>query len=190
MVPDSHTPDGIIPDHKNWTWVLDHPCPECGFDASKHSAARLGAEIRTNAATWRELLADPRVTERPNPAQWSALEYGCHVRDVFELFLVRLNLMLTEDSPIFANWDQDETALTERYAEQDPERVSYALAAAAGRLADQFDRVEGPALQRTGRRTDGATFTVESFGLYLLHDPIHHVWDVRRGYAELSIETA
>jgi hypothetical protein len=29
-----------------------------------------------------------------------------------------------------------------------------------------------------GFRSDGAQFTVESFGRYLLHDPIHHLWDV------------
>ena len=176
----------ITPDDKDWTWVLDRPCPECGFDARQHSADRLGAEIRANAAIWRELLADPLATRRPNPTQWSALEYGCHVRDVFVLFLERLNLMLTEDAPTFANWDQDATAIAERYDEQDPGRVAYALAAAAGRLADQFDRADGAALQRTGHRSDGATFTVESFGKYLLHDPVHHVWDVRRGDEELA----
>ena len=24
--------DGIVPDTKNWTWVLERPCPECGLD--------------------------------------------------------------------------------------------------------------------------------------------------------------
>ncbi|MGE3835206.1 MAG: DinB family protein, partial [Acidimicrobiia bacterium] len=24
----------IVPETKSWTWVLDRPCPECGFDAS------------------------------------------------------------------------------------------------------------------------------------------------------------
>ena len=24
----------IEPDTKDWTWVLDRPCPECGFEAS------------------------------------------------------------------------------------------------------------------------------------------------------------
>ena len=28
------TPDGITPDDKDWTWVLESTCPECGFDAS------------------------------------------------------------------------------------------------------------------------------------------------------------
>ena len=24
----------IVPDDKDWTWVLQRECPECGFDAS------------------------------------------------------------------------------------------------------------------------------------------------------------
>ena len=24
----------IVPDDKDWTWVLERPCPECGFDAA------------------------------------------------------------------------------------------------------------------------------------------------------------
>jgi hypothetical protein len=31
---------------------------------------------------------------------------------------------------------------------------------------------------RKGLRSDGATFTIDTFGRYLLHDPIHHLWDV------------
>ena len=27
----------IEPDTKDWTWVLERPCPECGFDASSVS---------------------------------------------------------------------------------------------------------------------------------------------------------
>ncbi len=75
---------------------------------------------------------------------WSPLEYACHVRDVFPLFDERLVLMLAQDGPQYANWDQDATAV-ERYAEQDPV---------------------------------GATFTVESFARYLLHDLVHHLHHV------------
>ena len=31
-------------------------------------------------------------------------------------------------------------------------------------------------------RSDGAAFTIDSFSRYLVHDPVHHVWDVERGY--------
>jgi hypothetical protein len=38
--------------------------------------------------------------------------------------------------------------------------------------------VTGGQWQRTGVRSDGALFTVETFGRYLVHDPTHHLWDV------------
>ncbi len=183
---DSNPPDRITPDTKDWTWVLDRPCPECGFDASNHRNDQLGAEIRANAAQWRVLLSTASVALRPAPEVWSVLEHGCHVRDVFELFYERLNLLLGEDDPTFANWDQDATAIERNYGAQDPSKVAYALAVAAGRLADAFDRVTVAQWQRTGHRSDGAIFTIESFGRYLLHDPVHHVWDCERGNEVLA----
>ena len=33
------TRDPIVPDTKDWTWVLDRPCEECGFDATAHQVA-------------------------------------------------------------------------------------------------------------------------------------------------------
>ena len=41
-------------------------------------------------------------------------------------------------------------------------------------------------LERRGTRSDGVEFTIESFGIYFLHDPIHHVDDVVRGNAMLE----
>jgi hypothetical protein len=102
---------------------------------------------------------------------------------VFELYDERLALMLAEDGARFANWDQDETAVEQRYAEQDPARVAEQLVAAAHRLADRFDGVTGEDWQRTGERSDGARFTVETFARYFIHDPVHHVHDVEQGYA-------
>ena len=88
--------------------------------------------------------------------------------------------MLTEDAPRYANWDQDATAVTERYGEQDPDLVAGELVAAAARLAERFDGVHGEQWTRTGTRSDGAHFTVESFARYMIHDPIHHLRDVSR----------
>ena len=55
-----------------------------------------------------------------DPTVWSALEYGCHIRDVHRIFNDRVRLMLTEDEPRFANWDQDATAIEDDYGSQDP----------------------------------------------------------------------
>ena len=102
---------------------------------------------------------------------WSPLEYGCHVRDVFELFEQRLTLMLTEDDPQFANWNQDVTAVTDRYGEQDPVAVAGELAVAADAIARAFAAVDGDQWDRPGRRSDGARFTVRTFGQYFCTIP-------------------
>lgn len=166
----------ITPDTKNWTWVLESPCPECGFDASTFTAQDVAAMTRANAAEWPAVLARPDVRVRPDDATWSPLEYAAHVRDVFRLYEYRLGLMLAEDDPLFPNWDQDATAVEERYNEQSPEVVAAELVADAASLAEAFDTVAD--WSRPGRRSDGVSFTIGTFAKYYIHDPIHHLWDV------------
>jgi hypothetical protein len=172
-------------DTKDWTWVLHRPCPECGFDASTLERRRVATTLR--AANFRliALLDDPMVGERPAPDVWSALEYGCHVRDVHRLFLRRLELMLEQDDPRFENWEQDATAIESDYATTDLTELVDDLASDGERLATAFDVVGADEWSRTGRRSDGAVFSVETFGRYLVHDPVHHVWDVEQGYVVL-----
>jgi hypothetical protein len=173
--------DGALPpDTKDWTWVLDRVCPECGFDARTIDRHDIAPMIRRDAAAWEEQLARPDVGVRTRPDRWSVLEYGCHVRDVYELYDRRLALMMGEDDPLFENWDQDATALERDYASDDAVEVSMALRKRASRLAERFDGVQGLDWDRRGRRSDGARFTVESFGVYLVHDPAHHLSDARQ----------
>lgn len=169
----------IEPDTKDWTWVLECPCAECGLDTRTVDAGDVAGRLRSVAAGWAALLrSGPQVRTRPAPDVWSPLEYGCHVRDVFRIYDERLQLIEAEDDPLFPNWDQDETAVAERYGEQDPAIVATELEVAAARLAERFDRVED--WERPGRRSDGAHFTTATFARYFVHDPIHHLWDATR----------
>ena len=86
--------------------------------------------------------------------------------------------MLVEDVPTFANWDQDETAIEDSYAEQDPEVVADEVEAAALALVARLRSLEPEQLERRGLRSDGSEFTVATLSQYLLHDVIHHLWDV------------
>ncbi len=178
MAPDDQASE-IQPDDKDWTWVLERRCEQCGLEAATVPREQLGERYFVAAEEWVQILREnPAVEARPAPAVWSPLEYGAHVRDVLVITGQRLELMLTTDDARFANWDQDETALTERYGEQDPEQVAEELEAAAQRLVSQIAEIEARAWERGGTRSDGSVFTVTTFLQYVLHDVVHHLWDV------------
>ncbi|MCU1534363.1 MAG: DinB family protein [Glaciihabitans sp.] len=169
----------IVPDTKDWTWVVDRPCAECGFDAATVQATDVSRLLLENAESWQTELARGEVRLRPDDSTWSALEYACHVRDVMKLYDERVRLMLEEENPLFDNWDQDATAIADSYNTQNPAAVASELQDAATALAATFDGVQSTAWQRVGRRSDGASFTVESISKYFFHDIHHHLWDVR-----------
>jgi hypothetical protein len=175
---DNTTPALVPGDRKDWTWVLERSCPDCGLDPGAIDVADVPAVVRANASRWQAVLARSDVRRRPAPDVWSPLEYACHVRDVFRLFDTRLGLMLDHDDPRFADWNQDETAIADRYHEQDPDVVAAELASAADAVAASFAAVADDQWDRVGRRSDGAVFTVRSFARYFVHDPVHHLADV------------
>jgi hypothetical protein len=183
----------VVPDTKDWTWVLDCPCPECGYDASAVTVDLIPGIIRDNATTWEAVLTLEDAATRPEPGTWSPLEYACHVRDVHRIFAVRVQMLLDQDEPTFPNWDQDQTAIEERYAEQEPEEVADQLEAAAQEFVAHLSAVQPDQMTRRATRSNGSEFTVETLSQYFLHDVIHHLWDVtgqRDGAASLVVEEA
>jgi hypothetical protein len=168
----------IVPDVKDWTWVLSRPCPECSFDASTVTPATVPGTVQNMLPRWRAVLRRPDVADRPDEATWSPLEYACHVRDVFSLFDQRLNLMLDSDDARFENWDQDQTAVDKDYANADPAVVSAELTAEGEQVAQSFAAVREAEWGRKGLRSNGSEFTVLTLAQYFLHDVVHHLHDV------------
>ncbi|WP_067567301.1 DinB family protein [Nocardia acidivorans] len=188
----------IVPDAKDWTWVLERTCDECGFDPSATAFESIPARVRASAAVLTAALDDPNATVRPDDSTWSALEYAAHVRDVCRIFEHRLDIARTgsprpgpviggydtavtlDDSgiPMFANWDQDETALAENYAAQNTAQVAADLRDAAETTARAYESVSVAELKRPAKRSNGSVFTVETLGRYFLHDVVHHAHDV------------
>jgi len=172
-------PDQIEPDTKDWTWVLERPCPECGLAAGAVDGDQVPALVRAYAIRWAEVLRRPDAATRPAPGVWSPLEYACHVRDVCRVMQGRAELMLTEEHPTFANWDQDATAVEDRYGGQDPAVVATELTAAADSVARVFAAVTGEQWARRGMRSNGSSFSVGTLAQYFVHDVAHHLHDVR-----------
>ncbi len=171
--------DEIVPDDADWTWVLHRICPDCGFDASVAAANDVAGLMRANAADWAVLSRSGVIKPgRSRPDRWSNLEYAAHVRDVYRRTQQRLGLMVDQDDPLFPNWDQDRSAIEDRYDTQDVGTVTAELTEAAETVAGRLDSLIAEQWGRPGRRSDGASFTIDSFARYVIHDPVHHIWDV------------
>ncbi|HIZ36466.1 MAG TPA: hypothetical protein H9815_11860 [Candidatus Ruania gallistercoris] len=168
----------VPPETKDWTWVLTERCPQCSLEAGVLTLAEIPAVIRAQVQVWPVVLLRADVRQRPEPQVWSPLEYGAHTRDALALFTDRLALMLAEEEPTFPDWDPNEAALAGRYHELDPEALSAEILTAAEALAAAAEAVPPEAVERRGLRSDGAAFTVTTLLQYLVHDLVHHLWDV------------
>jgi hypothetical protein len=168
----------IEPDTKDWTWTLHQTCPECGFTAKEVDGPSVAERIPALTVPWQAVLARPDAAVRPSPTTWSPLEYACHVRDVCRVFTERVDWMLRREGPQFPNWDQDAAAITGRYHLQDPATVAREVREAADDVSAAFAAVEGEQWLRTGLRSNGSEFTIETLGQYFLHDLAHHLVDV------------
>jgi hypothetical protein len=166
------------PDDKDWTWTLRRPCPDCGFDAGGTAAAEVPRIVDDVVSRFTVALAAADASTRPAPQVWSVTEYGCHVRDVCDVFDGRLRALLTERDPLFTNWDQDATALERQYWRQSPAQVADELAVAGARIGATIGGVTGEQWARPGRRSNGSVFTVETLVQYFAHDLVHHAHDI------------
>lgn len=158
--------------------MLGRPCPECGFDAASLHGRDVASMLPSLADRFVAVLRTADATVRPAPSVWSPTEYACHVRDVFTLFTERAALMLDSADPMMRNWDQDQTALEERYWLRKPAAVSEQLVNAAAGAVAVFGAVPEAAWSRPGRRSDGSVFTVDTLARYFAHDVVHHLHDV------------
>ncbi len=124
------------------------PLPGLRVRRPRLERERVPQAIRDNATLWEVVLGTDDAAVRPSPVVWSPLEYACHVRDVNELFEQRLGLMLTEDDPQFANWDQDEAAIERRLPRAGPRD--------GGARGGRGRRARGRPLRDGARRPVGA----------------------------------
>ncbi|TCN51857.1 DinB family protein [Rhodococcus sp. SMB37] len=168
----------IRADGKDWTWVVERACPDCGFDPESVDYDEIPHLVRRGAGRWPAVLSRDDAAQRPNETSWSALEYAAHLRDVCEVFRERLESMLTRDDPSFEDWDQNAAAIDGTYGDQDPATVARELVEGGGRTAGAFAGVPVELRSRSGRRGDGVRFTVGTLALYFAHEHVHHLWDV------------
>jgi len=165
-------------------------CDECGLDTDSLSPVDATTALRSFAKRYRAPLTrflpaedgDAIVRQRPDPSTWSALEYACHVRDVFDVYTTRVQRTLVEDTPTFESMERDERAQRDRYNEQDPGAVADQLAANAERLAEVLDGVDAGDWERTAviPYPEPAPRTLLWVARHVVHEGSHHLLDIGR----------
>jgi hypothetical protein len=169
---------------------VDGLCGECGFDYEAVDRAAVVDKIRTAGRRYRAPLTrglpgeslDDLLRAHPLPGGWSALEYACHVRDVFEVMRARVDRTLVEDAPQHESMGREERVVRDRYNEQDPEAVADALAVNAEALAAVFESLtEG----QWGRRClyqypEPTERDLTWVGRHTAHESQHHLLDIGR----------
>src|SRR5699024_9647119 len=116
------------------------------------------AQLRRLQPLWRAEMQRADLTRRPNSRTWSRLEYAAHVRDALQVFQQRLALMVAEDAPTFADWDQDAAARTGKYNQLDPQQTATQLDAELDAVLNYLAQLSPEVYQRLGKRSDGAAF--------------------------------
>ncbi len=159
-------------------------CTECGYGYASLSRAEILAAVTALAAENAAVLRSGPVAPlraRPRPG-WSALEYGCHLRDVLRFQRERVELALSHQTPAFPSMRRDERAAEERYNDQDPVAVAAQLADNAARLTQTLGGLDDAGWLRTGLYPwpEPAVRTIEWIGRRTAHELAHHLFDSRR----------
>ena len=170
-------------------------CHECGFVYEALARTDIAPSLRSLATRYDEVLKkhDPQALHaHPLSDVWSALEYACHMRDVYRVQRERVLLALHDTEPAFAPMRRDERVVEERYNDQPPPEVAREIHEVAAALAATLESLDDGAWSRTGiyNYPERCVRTVEWIGRHTLHEGEHHLRDIDRvvGLAHLHRE--
>ena len=170
-------------------------CHECGFVYEALARTDIAPSLRWLATRYDEVLNDhdpQALRAHPLPDVWSALEYACHMRDVYSVQRERVLLALDETEPAFAPMRRDERVVDERYNDQPPPEVAREIQEAAAALAATLESLDDGAWSRTGiyNYPERRIRTVEWIGRHTVHEGEHHLWDIGRVVALAHLHRA
>lgn len=180
MTEETVAPEPSTPDTKDWTWVLERRCPECGFDPATLGPDGIPRIVVEAAARFQLALERADAAVRPEPGTWSVVEYTQHVADVMEVMDDRLALILESEGAgtSFADWDQDAAAVEKEYWRANTHVTGILVKERAAASAEAWGVPSDEQWQWRGTRSNGSDFTAAGLGTYYVHDLVHHLHDV------------
>ena len=162
----------------------DHVCASCRLDLAAlpvQVAAAIVAAVPGRARAAVAGQPDAALRRRPGPDTWSAVEYLCHLRDVYVTTTIRLHRARTEELPVVEPMLNDLRVRRFRYADSDVPAVLGELAAAVAGVADELRRVGPDGWDRRIVRQPAEERTVRWLLRNAAHEGRHHLADIQRG---------
>jgi hypothetical protein len=169
-------------------------CEQCGFVYDEHEAGAIAADLASVAPRCRTFLDPPHddsrwdraLRTRPVPDVWSALEYACHIRDVFLAQRERLFLTLVEDRPSFTPIYRDQRVGLAHYDLEEPVRLATEIEVAAKLIARAFAGLDASQWQRpcVYNYPAPAERTLVWLGQHTVHEGEHHLADMEAAMSQ------
>jgi hypothetical protein len=162
-------------------------CTECGFDPDDVRPRDIPTAVRSFGRRYRAPLTrglpgedlDDVVRRSPGPGVWSALEYGAHIIDIFEVFDDRVRCALEGRDPddVEVDWEGRVAAAAPGL---DRVEVAERIADAADTLGTTLDEVHGDEWRLVGLTGRGRPVAVADLGRIVVHEGSHHLLDLGR----------
>lgn len=167
---------------RDWTFVIENRCAECGFDPSGLATDGVAEQVRQHLPRYVSALEHRDAPLRPDESTWSAVEYGQHIADVAEVMAQRLRLILdAEGAPAeFDSWDPDQAAADNEYHLASAEITTLLVRERFAAAATAWDEPAGDQWTWPGMRGDGFRFTAATLGRYFVHELQHHLADASK----------
>jgi len=106
--------------------------------------------------------SDEELDRRPAPGKWSARDIAHHLGDAEMTAAVRLRLLVAEDRPAIAGYDQDQFARRLHYDRPIAKSLE-AFKAARESTAELLDRLTPDEWRRKGTHSEMGRYTVETW---------------------------
>jgi hypothetical protein len=158
-----------------------HVCATCPLrypDTGLADALLIIDQVPGRTAIVARAVPEPALRTRPEPGTWSALEYVCHLRDVYMTSTIRLHRVRTEDHPVFEPMLNELRARRFGYRTLDLDAVLLELGAAVAGFHYETGRMPEQGWERTGSRLPGEQRTALWLVRHAAHEGLHHVHDI------------
>ena len=138
--------------------------------------------LEDNRALFEQIVArypEPAISHRPGEHNWSIKEILCHLADIQELVVGRVDKMLAEDNPVIELYDEERENRERDHRNDDMGLAKSNFVSAREKLVAALKRAGEAGWARTGRHTMNHDFTVKFVVNDMLDHEQHHFEQVR-----------